>query len=753
MFLVMTLSACGGGGGDDPAPPPPPLAATALPDTLTLGIPASRQALGADVAFASNAVDPKIKLSYRWDFGDGSSSTLPSPSHKYAQNGAYAVSLKLSNEDGKSVQAAATVTVADLAVVQGRSCSGADSSGWCWRNPLPQGNPINDYAWLDAGRGWAVGDSGTLLKTTDGGSTWTTQNSGTDVALSQVSFISELVGWAMGANGLMLNTGDGGVTWRSASLGAGIGVQSFGAADANTAWVSGNDTVSVTNDGGASWKRISRPVNSSAKLVATGKSSVWTLGTSSTALTLLHTVDGGAKWVGVPVAPAPASGLYRSVNDFQFADDQHGLVSYSESGYEGGNYQNYVSRQVSLATVDGGASWRVIDPRPGVANGYQNALVITADGAIFARDYYSSAINISTDLGSTWRSLSVPQSSPNNTNNVASFTPYSASRMLLRGNDGKTYFTSDPGATWSAVRSANTGNTSPANSIWFFDSREGLALTDDGNSLRTTDGGQTWVPRNTDVINPHTGWQRMEFLPGKATGWVISTYGGGIFRSTDKGRTWLAPVPQTSANLGSISDFHFVDESYGWALSNNNNYYTATPTLLFSSTDGGSSWQAVPGSSDLVGMAAIRFADRSNGVAVGAAGVAMLTSDGGLTWRPRPTGGSRILRRVVFVDAQTALAVGDAGSILRSTDRGQNWSKVQSPTANNLTEVRFVSAKVGHAVGDLGTVLVTRDGGLSWSEVSVRSQSALRSVFFIDEFTGWSVGGGGAILATISGGR
>lgn len=39
-------------------------------------------------------------LSFNWDFGDGSSSTLPYPSHYYAVNGSYAVCLTVSNSTG-----------------------------------------------------------------------------------------------------------------------------------------------------------------------------------------------------------------------------------------------------------------------------------------------------------------------------------------------------------------------------------------------------------------------------------------------------------------------------------------------------------------------------------------------------------------------------------------------------------------------------------------------------------------------------
>src|SRR3954449_595874 len=45
------------------------------------------------------------------------------------------------------------------------------SSGWQWGNPLPQGNTIRSMSFAGT-TGFAAGDFGTLLKTTDGGVTW-----------------------------------------------------------------------------------------------------------------------------------------------------------------------------------------------------------------------------------------------------------------------------------------------------------------------------------------------------------------------------------------------------------------------------------------------------------------------------------------------------------------------------------------------------------------------------------------------------
>ena len=51
------------------------------------------------------------------------------------------------------------------------------SSGWQWGNPLPQGNSIAAMS-FSGSSGYAAGEFGTLLHTTDGGTTWSGLSAG-----------------------------------------------------------------------------------------------------------------------------------------------------------------------------------------------------------------------------------------------------------------------------------------------------------------------------------------------------------------------------------------------------------------------------------------------------------------------------------------------------------------------------------------------------------------------------------------------
>src|SRR4051812_44056735 len=86
------------------------------------------------------------------------------------------------------------------------------SSGWQWGNPLPQGNTIRTMSF--AGQtGYAAGDFGTLLKTTDAGATWSGLPAGTFSALTELQTLDASTLVAGGGCVARVST-DGGASFR-----------------------------------------------------------------------------------------------------------------------------------------------------------------------------------------------------------------------------------------------------------------------------------------------------------------------------------------------------------------------------------------------------------------------------------------------------------------------------------------------------------------------------------------------------------
>ncbi|MCC6701407.1 MAG: hypothetical protein IT221_07780 [Fluviicola sp.] len=82
------------------------------------------------------------------------------------------------------------------------------AQSWDAQNSGSNITTFNDVFFVSETTGWAVGTSGQILHTTDGGTTWANQFADVVVAsaLNGVCFTSETDGWIVGNNGVLLHT-------------------------------------------------------------------------------------------------------------------------------------------------------------------------------------------------------------------------------------------------------------------------------------------------------------------------------------------------------------------------------------------------------------------------------------------------------------------------------------------------------------------------------------------------------------------
>ncbi len=73
-------------------------------NVLTFSFTASKTTIEIDeeIDFICNSTDGYTPLSYSWDFGDGSTSTVENPSHSYSTGGNYIVTLTVTESDNES---------------------------------------------------------------------------------------------------------------------------------------------------------------------------------------------------------------------------------------------------------------------------------------------------------------------------------------------------------------------------------------------------------------------------------------------------------------------------------------------------------------------------------------------------------------------------------------------------------------------------------------------------------------------------
>ncbi len=205
-----------------------------------------------------------------------------------------------------------------------------------------------DVFFVDSLYGFNVISSGStsyFYSTTNGGTSWTSQSiSG---VLNTIVFTDSLNGYLGGDNGLVLKTADGGVSWTDVSTPWTSKIRgSFALSQDTVYFVGDNGLVANTNDGGASYNYYTTGLG-----ISYLDTYFWDADTGYVAgqlNTLLKTTDGGANWTSV----SPSMGS--DITSIYFMDDQTGFIAGGtnatfSSGASGGGFVH--------KTTDGGTSW------------------------------------------------------------------------------------------------------------------------------------------------------------------------------------------------------------------------------------------------------------------------------------------------------------------------------------------------------------------------------------------------------------
>ena len=757
--LCVFLASCGGG-NDSGLPAPGP---TALPATIDISAAATAE-VDAATAFATSLAASTRGIAFAWKFGDGATSTEAAPTHAYAAGGSYEVTLTVTNEAGATRTASFTVVASNTAMLQGTVCSGAQNTGWCWQRPKPIGGAIADVFFIDASNGWAVGDAGQILKTSDGGATWAGQRSGVSTRLTQVRFATATTGWAVGDAATVLRTVDGGATWVPQASGVpgtyysnpGATLRLLSATKAIATL--GGYTTRTTTDGGEHWD-----ASQVTPSVITPDGTMW----SNSGYSLTRSDDLGRTSSNVAL---PANGYYTNLQALDFTDDANGwALGYDNSAYPaaltlwrttdhganwagttptglpeyigvnfmkiGANGKGWLGTYGQLyRTEDSGSSWTAVALPTNDPYYYYTAYAQALDGDTLGLPY-ANGVYLTRDHGASWTLLKVDAELYYSNSPRLQIT----TAALWLHFDQRAYRSTDNGATWQRVFGADAeDNNGSLQSMWFFDGKKGLAYSSAGWVVETADSGRTWTRKT--LTNNYGGYNRarMQFVSA-TTGWL--SVGNTISKTTDGGASWWSPL--TTPDIGYPTDFHFIDASHGWVIG-----YSGA---ISSTSDGAQTWAlqtTLPYS-----LRAIRFATASTGVVVGDGGIVARSTDGGATWSLRASGVIAGLTRVNFTDATTGWALGELGTVIKTTDAGATWTRVAVPSFATLNDVFFLDARRGWIVGSGGTVLATTDGGATWQPQASGTDKWLNTAFFTDSRTGWVMGDGGSILATASGGN
>jgi photosystem II stability/assembly factor-like uncharacterized protein len=222
------------------------------------------------------------------------------------------------------------------------------------QQPCPTTKYLTRVQFLDTLFGWAAGDSGAVIHTTNGGQNWVVQQTGINAYIDDMYFIDRLNGWAIG----------------------------------NDYGPSGSYFIRTTN-GGNNWNPILNPDTTNYFLTIYFLNQ-FTGFTGGFGGNLFRTTNSGSNWTKCNVD----SSVYITfpLRRIKFFNSQFGIGC-------GGHY-DYAG--LVWVTTNGGINWRII----GISSEPEFAIKILSTNKIILTggDFeYGTSIVTSTDQGNTWR--------------------------------------------------------------------------------------------------------------------------------------------------------------------------------------------------------------------------------------------------------------------------------------------------------------------------------------------------------------
>jgi photosystem II stability/assembly factor-like uncharacterized protein len=607
-----------------------------------------------------------------------------------------------------------------LLVVFLLSANAVSAQSWKLVSPLPTANPIYDIQFVDDDLVFAVGYNSQFLKSTDGGLNWSisTVSAAAGASLLQVGFVNSSVGYVtiQGEPGI-LKTTDGGQTWSSANGGVfGIsGPASYNRAlslqvlDANnvfvlapynayrttnggTSWTNINPFTSpsqlrdvfffnsndgyildangmyVTDDGGVSWDQLTDYVGTrGSKLFFLDTNNGWVLqNTNSTVSNGVHvTTDGGTTWNEYTF-----TGGYFTAKDFVFTSTSSGKI---------------LDGNKILITSDGGQNW-------------------TIDGYV-SSDYTAMSLNQSKDkfiLAGANGSIGWYDAGGNHTtisNGIVDGYVYDILFQDLSNgyvlDQSKILKTTNGGASWTSFDLSPFFTSYEYRDVDFPTATVGYMVGNENKVLKTTNGGLSWAESTAIGTGGHY-FQQVRFVSAN-TGWAIGS-ASEIYKTTNGGTSWTAQTAPTASVY--LRTAFFLDANNGYVAGGNGS--------IFKTSNGGTNWISVdlPEEHAIYGL---YFLNSSTGWVATESRV-WYTLDGGTTWTAGAFPYYVNTYEVEFLDANTGFASASGGIVFKTTDGGLNWSyDTEGLTAQGYTQLEVIDIDNMWTGGSI--VLANKSGG------------------------------------------
>jgi photosystem II stability/assembly factor-like uncharacterized protein len=561
------------------------------------------------------------------------------------------------------------------------SATGAVSTGhsaWEWGNPLPQGNDILAVE-FSGNRGYAAGNFGTLLTSTDSGAGWAGVPTGITANLNRVRIIDGDSLVVAGGCSVRRSDNAGGSFARLAwtandeNCPATVTSLSFPSEDAGYLLIA-DGSVFRTADGGKSWARRTAVPGTPATggnvqpadiaFVAHDTGVVVT-----SAGTIYRTTDGGTSWTLVKVHDRALLGLF-------FVDANNGYAVGAGSSV--------------LKTIDGGVSWIVKSTGGSLAlTSIRCAVVTTCLATTDTGDRLLRTVDGADSFSSVTPS----------TEKILAASFASPTRAIAAGSFGATVVSDDAGATWAAV-GGRMGET--FRRLRATDPDLAVAVGERGTLARTTNGGQTWAPLGVSTAQELVDAS----FPTAEVGYALDS-AGAVLRTENGGASWQ--ILDTGSTVRALSVLALDARRV----------LLVGPRGLLRSTNSGTSFGRVQNRA--ARTARVRDADFAGGTVFAWGARALVSSrNGGKTWRKLRRPARSAIADADFVGSRAGLVLTADGRVWVTRSSGRRWRVLAAAGSADGGEIAFGSTSSGwlaldsFAGGGGGHLLRSSDGGRSW---------------------------------------
>lgn len=360
---------------------------------------------------------------------------------------------------------------------------------------------------------------------------WMTLNSGSTSDLKGIHFPTANVGYAAGTLGTILKTTNSGTTWQSTTTNyPGYWFWDVHFINADTGFVVGESDpgfnpngagiILRTTNGGAAWTAVMMGITSPFRdLFVLDVNTIFACGGAEQInTTILKSTDGGTIWtnIGPVFYDATMGGMY-------FTNSNVGFMGVYESVFGSVN----PTSSTWLATANGGTSftpsvipnsisyWNFATDFGDATTGYSTRSTYVGTDLVY--------IKKTTDGGNTWSEKSIP----NFLGSIYGMDFLAADTGYIVGAGGVIFKTSDGGNTWLAETS---GTFNELRSVCFVNSGLGFAAGANGTILKWPSSSVGIIENNSSALgkvypNPNTGIFTLNNIENNSTIKILNTQG------------------------------------------------------------------------------------------------------------------------------------------------------------------------------------------------------------------------------------